>query len=66
MNFTWTLNEKPINDNEGITVMGMKKFSTLMIDSVQYIHGGEYTCIAQNRAGSTSYSAVLNVNGTVL
>lgn len=63
LNITWTLNNKTIGDDYGITVMKLKRFSTLNIDSVQAEHAGLFTCIASNRAGETSYSAVLNVNG---
>jgi hypothetical protein len=64
LNLTWTLNSFPVGQNDGITVMKMKRFSSLSIDSVQAVHAGKYTCTAANLAGSTSYSAYLNVNGT--
>lgn len=52
-------------DNDGILVTTAgKKISTLSIDSVQAQHAGTYTCVAKNRAGSTSYAAELLVNGT--
>lgn len=47
-----------------MTVMKNKKVSTLSIDSVSFETAGEYICVARNRAGSTTFSAVLNVNGT--
>lgn len=37
----------------------------LTIDSVTDEHSGNYTCVAQNKAGTARYSADLNVNGTV-
>lgn len=40
--------------------------SALSLDSVSSESAGEYTCIARNRGGSVSYSAVLNVNGSVI
>lgn len=64
LNVTWTLNGNPISSSDGITIMKMKRFSTLNIDSVQDIHSGNYTCRVGNQAGYASHSAVLNVNGT--
>ena len=63
----WTLNSEPItpNTHTDITVAkNGKKLSVLNIDSVAAHHAGEYTCIASNKAGSTSRSAILSVNGT--
>lgn len=40
-----------------------RKISTLSIDSVDASHSGIYTCVAENKAGKTSFSAKLNVNG---
>ncbi|KAI4460603.1 basigin related [Holotrichia oblita] len=62
LNITWQLNNRTIEKDDGITVMTMKRFSTLNIDSVQDVHTGEYTCTAQNLAGQAVYSARLNVN----
>ena len=64
LNLTWSLNERPIGENEGVVVMKMKRFSTLNVDSVQAVHSGKYTCTATNLAGSNSHSAYLTVNGT--
>ncbi|RZC32102.1 I-set domain containing protein, partial [Asbolus verrucosus] len=62
LNLTWSLNSVPVGQNDGITVMKMKRFSSLNIDSVQAVHTGKYTCTATNFAGSSSYSAYLSVN----
>lgn len=65
MKVSWTLNDKPINDFEGITVMSTnKRASQLTIESVQAHHIGHYNCIAENKAGVANFSTVLNVNGT--
>lgn len=64
MNITWYLNGVPVDHFNDITVSrGGKKVSTLNIDSVQAEHSGNFTCVAQNRAGAASYSSTLNVNG---
>ncbi|KAK9880044.1 hypothetical protein WA026_008555, partial [Henosepilachna vigintioctopunctata] len=62
LNISWLLNEKLIHSSDGITLMKMKRFSTLNIDSVQAIHSGKYTCLVKNIAGDESFSAYLNVN----
>lgn len=64
LNMTWNLNEKPISVYPGITINNMKRVSLLTIESVRAEHAGKYTCVASNSAGTTSYSADLNVNGT--
>lgn len=62
----WFLNNKTVEDIPGVMVaMVGKKISTLSIDSVQAEHAGTYTCMAKNSAGVASYSAVLNVKGTI-
>lgn len=62
---SWSHNNKTLTNDGNIAILKMsKKISTLSIDSAQAEHVGEYTCTAQNSAGSTSYSAFLNVNGT--
>lgn len=60
---SWYHNNNTIREQNGVTVMKNKKVSTLSIDSVSFENYGEYTCTAKNRAGSTTHSAVLNVNG---
>lgn len=61
----WKLNDRPIDNLEGVNVMSTKKrVSQLTIDDVQAHHAGKYVCIAKNRAGNVTYQAVLKVNGT--
>lgn len=62
--FSWFLNGKPINaiDNINIGSFG-KKTSVLAIDNVKESHTGNYSCVVQNRAGLSSYSAQLVVKG---
>lgn len=64
LNITWRHNSRVINPLDGITVSRTsKRISQLSIDSVQASHAGEYSCIARNKAGSSSHTAILNVNG---
>lgn len=64
MKFSWVLNGKTIDQNEGINIGSFgKKTSFLSIDSLAENHAGNYTCIAQNKAGMETYSAELIVIG---
>ncbi|XP_026825567.1 Down syndrome cell adhesion molecule-like protein Dscam2 isoform X11 [Ooceraea biroi] len=59
----WALNGEPIShDFSDITIVTNKRVSLLTIDAVTASHAGEYTCVATNAAGGTSYSASLAVN----
>lgn len=61
----WQFNDRSLRNVLGITISKVnKRLSALSIESVQAEHAGRYTCIAKNAAGSDSYSAYLNVNGT--
>ncbi|XP_044270324.1 Down syndrome cell adhesion molecule-like protein Dscam2 isoform X46 [Tribolium madens] len=63
VNISWYHDNKMVRDSDGILVSTAgRKISTLSIDLVQAQHAGTYTCLAQNRAGTTSYSADLLVN----
>lgn len=62
---SWTLNNKSINDIDGISVVSPnKRASQITIDSVEAHHRGEYKCIAKNKAGVSEFLSFLNVNGT--
>jgi len=63
---TWALNGEPIRpDRSDINILATtRKNSILSIESVAARHAGEYTCSASNKAGATSHSAILAVNGT--
>lgn len=64
----WTLNNEPIVSGEnGITINKLSaKSSVLNIASVDKEHRGTIKCIAENMAGSDTYSSELSVNGTNL
>lgn len=65
LNITWFFEEKLVDDSLfGITkTRTSKKIGTLVIDSVQEMHLGNYTCVAANSAGSANYTTFLTVNG---
>jgi Immunoglobulin domain len=53
-----------LTTNDGVVVTKpSQKISILAIDAVKARHRGNYTCIAQNKAGNTQFSAFLSVNG---
>lgn len=58
---TWTLNEKPFEDY--LEIITTKRISELTIESVSAKHTGNYSCIAENRAGRVNHTAELRVNG---
>ncbi|XP_076265902.1 Down syndrome cell adhesion molecule 1 isoform X32 [Rhynchophorus ferrugineus] len=63
INISWLHNNVSIGYMEGIMISKAgKKISTVSIDSVDESHAGTYTCLAENKAGSASYSAILHVN----
>lgn len=60
----WLLNNQELNSGNSILInRSGKRISLLSIENVQHEHIGNYTCIAENDAGVSSHSAVLNVNG---
>lgn len=64
IDIVWLHNGKPVENGAGLTMMRMnKKISMLSIDPINAEHSGEFTCLAKNKAGSTSHSAMLLVNG---
>lgn len=67
INISWLHNNISIGYKEGVMITKAgKKISTVSIDSVDESHTGTYTCLAENKAGMTRFSAVLNVNGNSL
>ena len=62
----WMFNGQPVSRDQTDMIMSNsgKRLKMLTIESVNAKHAGEYTCVASNDAGSTSRSAILDVNGT--
>lgn len=66
LNISWHFNDQLLKNQNGIAITKVnKRLSALSIESVQAEHAGRYTCTARNDAGTDSYSAYLNVNGTL-
>lgn len=64
--FSWLLNGRDVKDVVGVNIGSFgKKTSFLGIDSLSEEQAGNYTCIAENQAGSASYTSTLIVKGTV-
>ena len=60
----WSFHGDSISSDSGIMTSNLgTKTSFLMINSVSHEHRGSYTCLANNKAGSSSSTAELNVNG---
>ena len=64
LSITWSLKGDIISSDPVLTttMIGLQT-SLLTISSVDYQHSGIYTCRAENKAGITSHSAELLVNG---
>uniref|UniRef100_A0A8D8X8C8 Down syndrome cell adhesion molecule-like protein Dscam2 n=1 Tax=Cacopsylla melanoneura TaxID=428564 RepID=A0A8D8X8C8_9HEMI len=63
LNISWTFNGRPLASSEGLTIAkNSARVSALTIDAVTHEHAGNYTCFAVNRAGTSTFNAILNVN----
>lgn len=62
--FTWLFNGEQIPAELSVNVAPFgKKTSVLSIDNADQVHIGNFTCVASNKAGITTYSAELFVKG---
>jgi hypothetical protein len=53
-----------LTSNEGVLITKTgPKISVLQLDAVKAQHRGNYTCHAQNKAGVSSQSSYLMING---
>lgn len=66
LNIYWNLNNKTINSGDlEINIVRLNpRTSLLSIGSLEGVHRGTFTCIANNKAGFTETSSVLHVNGS--
>lgn len=56
-----------LTTNDGIVITRLnQKVSMLAIEAVKARHRGNYTCLAQNKAGFTHHSAYLAINGHLI
>lgn len=64
IDISWYLNNKSIVEYPGITSAKFgKRNLVLNIESVAAAHSGNYTCLANNKAGFVSFTTNLEVNG---
>lgn len=64
IHFQWDINGKILeNTKSNITIENSEKYSVLILNNVKIENGGNYTCTAKNRYGSSKHSAYLNVKG---
>lgn len=62
----WSFNGVKMRPTDDVNFYKVgKKGSLLVIDPLTEQHSGNYTCTAQNRAGSVDFTARLSVNGIV-
>lgn len=65
MDIAWAFNGELISaeSTDQFSITKGKRLSVLSIDAVAARHAGEYTCTASNKAGASSHTAALAVNG---
>ena len=64
LSISWSFHINDITTDLGIVTQQIGNLMTmLIISSVGHKHSGNYTCIAQNAAGTVSQTVELKVNG---
>lgn len=64
INFRWAFHGQELSSQMGITTLRLNaRVSLLSIDSIAAGHAGNFTCTAQNSAGSVNHTATLYVQG---
>lgn len=65
INFRWAFHGQELSSQMGIATVRLNaRVSLLSIDSIAAGHAGNYTCTAQNSAGSVNHTATLFVQGS--
>lgn len=60
----WTHNDLPLFPHLGVMASKIgERISLLTVETVKALHSGNYSCVASNSAGNSSYAAELFVNG---
>lgn len=59
--FTWLKDGHSLDADGGIRLRTEPEYSLVLLEPVQTSHVGNFTCIAKNRHGFDSYTAVLEV-----
>ncbi|KAK6620957.1 hypothetical protein RUM43_011256 [Polyplax serrata] len=63
LDITWSFEGRNISTLSGVSVSKFgSKASILLIDSVDAIHKGSYSCTVRNPAGRVNFTAVLRIN----
>ena len=63
----WFKDGRPIPDNIGVRSNEVADYSsTLLFESLALHHRGNYTCVAENDAGTVSHTATMVIHGMVL
>ncbi|XP_076306893.1 cell adhesion molecule Dscam1-like isoform X4 [Tachypleus tridentatus] len=63
VSFYWLKDEKKLShDITGVEIRNYEDFSMLVIDKVQLLHAGNYTCVVSNGLGKDTFTAKLVVN----
>lgn len=64
LSITWSMKGEDLGPGPDLTTSQLgSRTSMLMISNINYRHSGSYTCVASNKAGSTTYTTELKVNG---
>ncbi|KAL3256323.1 hypothetical protein MRX96_046608, partial [Rhipicephalus microplus] len=63
---SWLKDGSDLNSAKNVFVETKRGLSTILIEPVEVSNAGNYTCIAKNRAGFDSYTAVLDVQAAPL
>ena len=67
LKLSWSFHGHNLTTGSGIQITDIgTRTSILMIHNVGHRHVGDYTCKASNNAGSSTHTAILNVNGNLL